>query len=259
MKGADIGICRMCGEERKLIEAHIIPRSLYPFENGEPLVKTYKDTPTGEVRQGASRKGEYDSGIVCEECERLFSKPDDYACDLFKRRFDDWFTVRTGVRLRDRMRYYECDTFEYDLLKRFVLSLLWRAHHSQRSFFKRVDVGPKHEKKLKQFLTSEAPIPPETYPFTLRCFDSREHQVVMDPVRERIQQRTYYRFYFLHFILDVQVDNRSMPYPLGKFNPSVGKPLWITEGALKSSMEFTYMVEMIQEADARKKKKMLML
>ncbi len=60
----------------------------------------------------------------------------------------------------------------------------------------------------------KGPVAPEEFPFLLRCYDSKEHEMVMDPFEERINNQNFYRFYFLHFILDVKVDKRPLQEPL---------------------------------------------
>ena len=85
------------------------------------------------------------------------NRPDNAVCF----RFADRQAARANARLAAGMRGSTPHTGLASVAAAFVLSLLWSAHHSQRSFFKRVDVGPKHEKKLKQFLISEAHNPGE--------------------------------------------------------------------------------------------------
>jgi hypothetical protein len=63
-----MGLCKFCGRDNPLIEAHIIPESMYPFDKGSrhPLLKV----PTSpDIPLGKSRAGEYDPELICACCE----------------------------------------------------------------------------------------------------------------------------------------------------------------------------------------------
>jgi len=247
----------MCGEERKLIEAHIIPRSLYPFdETKEPLVTVYQHKHTGKTLRGSSPKGEYDSTIVCEECERIFSKPDDYVCDIFRHHFDQMFTLHPSQESPQKIDYYQADSFEYDLLKRFMLSMLWRAHHSSRDFFNRVNLSAEKEEELKTLLLVESAISPEAYPFILRRYDGDMLGAFMDPIPRVHSQKGFLRFYFLTYSVDIQIDPGPMPFPLNNLNPTPEQPLRILQTQLKDSKEYPRMVQMVKDAEEERQRKL---
>jgi hypothetical protein len=63
----------------------------------------------------------------------------------------------------------------YSELKLFQMSLLWRAGIAKGNFFKNVDLGEKHEGKLRQFLVSDNPGLENDYPCIM--FDLRSPNV----------------------------------------------------------------------------------
>src|SRR5208337_4171297 len=109
--------------DKKCIKAHIIPNSLY-----EPIFNDKKGmliiSNKAENYPKKQHTGIYNNNIVCEECERLFSKPDDYAKSFFSAdiKEDSFIIDKNGDKLAYIIKYYD-----YDNLKLFFISLLWRA------------------------------------------------------------------------------------------------------------------------------------
>ncbi len=119
-------ICRFCGEERKLIKAHIIPRSFYRIDptDRQPsrLVTNVEGRYTQKIRSGI-----YDSSLVCEECEHRFGPLDDYANELLLKSWDKFEKIADC----GQCIAYRFPKFDYCLLKLFFISVLWRAHASR--------------------------------------------------------------------------------------------------------------------------------
>jgi hypothetical protein len=123
-------VCKFCLEDKKCIEAHIIPNSLY-----EPLLNDNKGmlivSNKSEIYPKKQQIGIYDMEIVCEECERLFSKPDYYAKSFFSADMtEDSFIIHNGEKC-----VYTIKDYDYHNLKLFFISLLWRASASTQPFF----------------------------------------------------------------------------------------------------------------------------
>jgi hypothetical protein len=130
-------LCKFCHQEGKLIEAHVIPRSFFEIEPGNlPRVASNKDG----VFPKRAPAGIYDPQLVCENCERLFSRFDDYAQRLL-------LTNREAAKpiyLEKQAIAYVYEQYDYKDLKLFFLSLLWRASESSHCFYQHIKLGP-HE------------------------------------------------------------------------------------------------------------------
>ena len=70
--------CKLTGKEGKGIRAHIIPRAFYAIDPDEKKPHRLVTNSEGHYSQNL-HIGVYDSAIVTEEGERIFSKWDDYA------------------------------------------------------------------------------------------------------------------------------------------------------------------------------------
>jgi hypothetical protein len=80
-------VCQLCGEDKKLIKAHITPKclnrliqELYPAEH---MIKYFKKPGTHPKR---TPTGEYDDSILCAACDNhVLGSLDTYAGELLGR------------------------------------------------------------------------------------------------------------------------------------------------------------------------------
>jgi hypothetical protein len=147
--------------------------------------------------------GVWDRTILCETCERLFQRCDDHAQLVLRARPYD-----SGVD------YFTLHSFDYILLKRFFMGVLWRASVSSQEMFSRVDVGAKHECRLRELIRADDLVDPEEYAVWLTMFDELEPAgVVLQPTRLKIKGVNAYRFVIASFTIFIKVDQRPTPYP----------------------------------------------
>jgi hypothetical protein len=211
----------MCGKERSLIKAHIIPESFYRHvqTSGQPLEIL---TNTAGKFPKRSQKGIYDKEILCQECEKIFGPWDDYAQKLLLQDLSDKDVIRNGSTIVA----YKIPRFDYGLLKLFFLSVLWRATVSGHNFFSRVSLGP-FEVPLRSMLLNGDPGSPETFAVTLSRFDDPGRIGMLDPHRDRYDGINYFRFYLAHFVSYIKVDKRPPPDSLKELYLKPGEPLII--------------------------------
>ena len=153
------GICKLCGQNKVLIKAHIIPESFYNFLYNASHAFTEVLDNDGDPKKSRRRKGLYDSTILCKECDtRLGSLYDDYGSRIFFGHKNSKMKINEVVGKNDpRVRWREISNAEPGKIKLFLLSILWRAHISNLEFFKDVDLGLSHSKKImKMISTSDA-------------------------------------------------------------------------------------------------------
>lgn len=131
-----VGTCRLCGCEKKLCDAHIIPWGLYPRSQN---IRTYT---LSNKRQEPRPKGVFDRHILCADCDRQIGRFDDYAAkvllawprrrDLYRR--EDGFIDRG--RLGPKWFAYWIRNPDLRLLQGFAASLLWHSAVTTREEIK---------------------------------------------------------------------------------------------------------------------------
>jgi hypothetical protein len=181
-------ICKLCGLDKKLIRAHVIPRSFYRIDPAEK-------TPTRLVTNVAGRYaqktpiGVYDDTIVCEDCEHRFTKWDEYGDELFLKSWDKF----APIIHRNEEVGYGLNAYDYSKLKMFFLSVLWRASVSSHPMFSNIELGAR-EVILKQAIWNSDPGDIDHFGVVLQAFDSTDVGI-LNPHPERFSGVRYCRFY----------------------------------------------------------------
>lgn len=199
-------VCKLCGKDEKLIEAHIIPRSFY-----EPLKRSGK-TPVlmtdikGEYPK-RSPTGIYDKEIVCESCEQLFSPWDDYALKFFTQEISEEKTIYD----RGEPQAHILGKWDYHKLKLFFLSLLWRAAVASHPFFKDVSLGP-FESKVAELIRTKNPSDNRYFAIALAKFNVDSNTTGMkDPHKTRFDNVVHYSFYLFNYQVVIKVSSEVGP------------------------------------------------
>jgi hypothetical protein len=192
----------MCGKPELLVKSHVLPQSLYPHKvAGIADTKVYSRDPNAYPRR--SRTGVWDDTIVCRTCEGLFQQCDDHAQKVLRAR-----PKEPGPD------YFILSNYDYSLLKRFFIALLWRASASSQELFSQVDVGPTHDTRLRQLILTNDPGEPEEYAVWLTTFDDPSTAgIVLQPTRYKLFGVNVYRFVAAGFSAFIKVDQQRTPYP----------------------------------------------
>lgn len=198
------GYCQLCGKTAKLIRAHIIPKSLYKDLQDTNGGVSKLITNTVGIHSKRIPMGIYDPKIVCEDCEKLFSPWDDYAKWFFDK------NVPKCVSTKDKVVAYDYGLPDYQKLKLFFISLLWRAHASQQPFFRRINLGP-HAADVVTKIKNADPGTPDEYSIVLARFDHPLSEAIQDPFRSRIFNINCYRFYLPSYFFIIKFDKRPFP------------------------------------------------
>lgn len=228
--------CRGCGEERKLIKAHIIPRSFYmDLRNTEKFLHVVPSDPS--LRVAKSNIGDYDMGILCHECDQHLATFDDYGKQVLIDRVYPFEEIsREGVVAGWTIQ--GCNAMR---LEKFILSILWRASLSNRKFFQEVRLGP-YEKVLKEHLWGR-----ESYHKSFGCViakfrDSKRaigaHKTILDPHPFRYEGKNYYRLYLGGYVVWVRVDRRKSSGSIRSCELSQDRGCIIVSRSFDSSKEF---------------------
>jgi len=227
--------CKLCGKDKKLIRAHIIPKSLWKplFDDKQPS-EIHANTPTFNTKK--SPVGVYDTGIVCAQCESIFSPWDDYAQKLLLAKpMEKKYVVKNGQNIA-----YVETAIDYTKLKLFFISLLWKAAVSNHYFFSRVNVGS-FEPQLRRMIQKGDPGNPDTFATVMAKCEKPLGTIIFNPHPERWWDINYYRFYLAGYVVYIKVDRRPAPDCMSELALDPERPLIIIVRDLKTSKDFKIM------------------
>jgi hypothetical protein len=149
-----MAICFLCGEEKKLIKAHIYPewvfRSLYPggkVDNDHPLV-------TVSAKQTyAKRKpiGIWDENILCNICDEYLGREFDAKGKIYLLDRELNLAMQS-----DKGLVFVLSGVDPIILKNFLLSLLLRASWSETDEFRGVSLPTKFLERIKEIIKNNS-------------------------------------------------------------------------------------------------------
>ena len=117
----------------------------------------------------------------------------------------------------DGAEYSICKNIDYHKMKLFLLSLLWRASITTRTTFREVDIGSKHEEKIRKMLYEKITPLEFEYPIVITSFMRTENKLenlIIQPKRIRTASGLNgYAFLIdsLQFIFYVNSVNHKLP------------------------------------------------
>jgi hypothetical protein len=187
--------------------------------------------------------GIYDRNILCMDCEKLFGEWDDYAQKLL----DIETMGATPIVENSQVAGYEVAQYQYDKLKLFFISLLWRASISTHRFYKRISLG-QLEPVAKEFIEKRDPGTPEDFSVTIAKFDHPLGTTILDPHPQKNDHINYYRFYLGSYVAYIKSDKRKTPSPFASFMMTPNEPLRIIVRDLERSKELP-LIQKIATAD----------
>ena len=204
-------VCKGCLRERKLVKSHIIPRAFYEVLRQDKSVAFNVITNKEGQYNSLSRIGAYDPAILCNECEERFKVPDDYAARTLLQRESQ----QVPITKNGKLVAYKAEGVEYQKIKFFVMTVLWRASISNLPIFSRVNLGPT-EGRLKELIWQNETGGISDYPVILGRYapsehDPNLHRILFDPYVNRVQGMLYYRFFLGGYIADIQATSHIPP------------------------------------------------
>ena len=171
--------CKLCGFFKDLRLSHIMPD--FYIRSSEAWLKTGAQQQTqphsfvvgvsSDFKDGWKQRNNWEKQLgwteylLCHECEQRFGVHEATArvflygnapAPLKKQLLGTIVQASQPGSPPDFLEIREV-TIDYRALKLFQLSLLWRAGVAKGMFFKNVDLGKKHEKRLRQLLVNDDP------------------------------------------------------------------------------------------------------
>ncbi|MBB3944724.1 hypothetical protein GGQ73_000649 [Rhizobium skierniewicense] len=187
-------LCKLCGEEKKLIKSHVIPKAFFPNSATTKLLSSDKFQFPRKAPIGV-----YDEGILCAACDSNLGIFDQAAAEQLLTKVGHVPPETDGLA----RVYHVTDT---ELIRRFVISVAWRAHHSTHAMFRSVHLGP-YETLFKHEVLEP------TTQRTSVCvteFDNR-NVPFLSPAVDRFENVRFLRIYAARFLFLVKVDKQRMP------------------------------------------------
>lgn len=241
-------ICKLCKKDKKLIRAHAIPEAFFRLlREGESAPKLM--TNISGIFPKKSPIGVYDKNILCRECEDRFEEWDDYGSRLLINELDTF----TPLKQHNEIIGYQKEEYNYDKLKLFFISVLWRSSVSTHEFYRRVNLGP-WEDRLSKFILDNNSGKDDENSVVLSLFVSSSGReklksTIMDPFREKWNGVNAYRVYFGGIVAYIKVDQRKLPQVLDQTMMRKNKPLLLVCRDLEKSNDVKAMIAVAKGGD----------
>ncbi len=179
--------CALCPNDvPQLCLSHIIPEPFYAGvydANGTfPVFSNKKVGPVMKPQQKGFRER-----LLCPDCEGRFSKWETYSLgQMFHR------TKQPGIDCGHYMEFQ----LDYDKFKLFQMSILWRMGVTSLEVFAEVQLGKKHEERLRRMLLSDDPGSADEYACRLAFVAVQQPKLtdlIIPPKRaKRVQHHAVY-------------------------------------------------------------------
>lgn len=253
------GICKLTGEKGTFAKAHIIPAALTRLDGTGPL------TQGGRGRRPIRRWSSwYDPCLVTQAGEAILAEYDNWAIVELRRNKLIWSSWGPMLRLATSdfkkfdaaWGYRSISGIDFNRLRMFFLSLLWRAAETDRFEFSAIKLDACDLGRLRTMVLTGNAEPIEFYPITLiqcstRGFDhnfSASAEVKTNPAIEEVPARTipHFRFYFDGLIAHMHRE------AAGQLDDTIigGRPkLLVTTVAFEGSYQFEKLMTAMTQAD----------
>lgn len=217
-----MAFCKLCGKEKKLIRAHIIPDFMYDE------IKKVNDNKINMIRVSGGEKPEirtkrhiateYDPSILCAECDNgILARYEKYAHSVLYTGKNLSFEA---FKTTDGIEYFEAKGVDYNLFKLFILSILWRMSITTRSFASEVSLGEHHEETIRKCLLSGQAPAPDCYSFLIFSHGRnvpKSKEIVLSPFRYRLHKTGVFIYEFVITGITYQIPVASLNYKLPEF------------------------------------------
>jgi hypothetical protein len=204
------GTCKLCNQVKKLVKAHIIPRSFALRAKGQS--KQLFEARNHDVKDVQYwQNGVWDDEILCQDCEERFKSWDDYGFEILGASPENDAMPQNDSELQA----FVLRDIDYPRLKLFGLSVLWRASVSSQPFFSRIQLG-EHEPTIAGMIQSQNPGTFDVFPIVLaRLVGQRWPNATYAPYRQRSPEGVNFNILFLPSVkIMVKVDRRPLPQML---------------------------------------------
>lgn len=191
----DSKTCRYCGKKVKLCRAHIIPKHFYKnYKNEKYLIVDTKDFSWKQAQNGA-----WDNSILCAECDSKLAKFDN---EGYKILFEKLQNSRKDLGEGQIAYLYSNNDYDFNALRFFFISILWRASISHLEAFSQVSLGIYEEKALN-ILKGEDINDDLFKVLVFKEPDNQKYSNVVFVKKSKFEKNIAYTFYFSQFQITI--------------------------------------------------------
>jgi hypothetical protein len=264
----NLGVCHLCQKQKELIKkSHIIPRQFYHKMNEavdkhfggvyteEKSIRIYSE----EQKSKQQQSGLYVADILCKDCEQLLGKWDNYAQTLLLEKIE---LINDNLSSNES-GHIEVNEIDYDKLKLFFMSVLWRSSivkdksflmqydkdfkaNETCKFFEQIDLGEKWQKKLRNLLLQEQAGDENIFSVLLFKYKGIEANSVQPPIRCR-KEVNHYRFRLASYCFLIKVDQRPYSRKIKEFIIAPNQPLKLRVIDYKTTQEYQGLLSFISD------------
>ena len=239
--------CQLCGLEKNLIKAHIIPRQLYkPIKESVSGVAQSEKNPwiytlDEKKKPEQIQSGIYDDSILCSCCDcKVIGPWDEYGQKfLLSPEFISENRLTTNP---DGSSFFEIETFDYPKLKLFFLSILWKSGITNKAFFSKVQLGS-WEDRLKKMIQEQDPGLYTDFSVILFRYSGDFCEIMQNPTREIYEGVNYYRYRVPNYGFLIKVDQRVFPDEFNSFILSPNNKFLIRYKKYEESQEYKQILD----------------
>ena len=204
------GICKLCLQPARLRKSHILPKMAYAEvidKKAHPRMVVVRDVVDGQISDKNQQTG-YWEWLLCQSCETQFSKYETYASEHL-------FRSQLAAPANPKELLVRLDNLQYQPLKLFLLSILWRASVAKGPYFRCLDLGPQHEENLRRMLRAEDPGQADEYGCVITPLLPEPvipvDGIVAMPARTRVDGHNGCLFQFRGFAFQFYVSRHRIP------------------------------------------------
>lgn len=233
--------CRLCDDNNDFGKSHIIPKSFFTLlrqVNKDPILVTGNE---GEFPK-RSPVGEYDTEILCKKCETIFDAWDSYGKELLIDQFENFERIEHG----NGDFFYKVTNYNYEKIKLFLVSILWRASVSKRRFYEKVNLGP-YESVAKRMILNNDSRAKTVFPVVLEKYEHPLAGGMLEPCISRIDGINFYQLNLLDYVIRIKVDKRKGSEAFHNLALSPEGPLYIIGRDFESSKDFRIMYDIVNK------------
>ena len=205
--------CKLCGQRKSLVKAHIIPDFMYHelFEKDHRIRQMRVENKMLKIIT-QRETGEFDKNIYCEKCDNeILGGYEAYAKRVL------YGGTPLSLPIKPERMFNEAwmpvGNIDYKKFKLFLLSILWRASITSRPYFSQVKLDH-HENIIREMILNDNPQKREDYPTLIIHTGLCTKQIISRPKLVGKKGDKIYSFLISDaiFIFFVECDN--LPYYL---------------------------------------------
>lgn len=159
----NIGICKLCGEEKELQRSHVIGKTFF-----KPILKDSKKNVAFQFqlkkKYVCTTNDTWFTRLLCSQCEQFFNENyENYSIAILREKRKEVEIIKGP----EGIKYKNLDAEKIAL---FILSIYWRGIHSDHHAFADCINDPTIESVLKEIIQGKLKIVPNLIKVRIRLF-----------------------------------------------------------------------------------------